>query len=62
MLAFETLTFAPIERSLIVPALLDQAERRWLDAYHAQVLDVLGPQLDAAERTWLLAKCAPIGG
>ncbi|MES2046346.1 MAG: aminopeptidase P family protein [Pseudomonadota bacterium] len=62
MLAFETLTFAPIERSLIVPGLLSQAERRWLDAYHAQVLDILGPQLDAAERAWLLEKCAPIGG
>ncbi len=62
MLAFETLTFAPIERSLIVPGLLTQTERRWLDAYHAQVLDVLGPQLDASERTWLLEKCAPIGG
>src|SRR4051795_8808017 len=34
MLAFETLTFVPIERTLIVPGLLNQAERRWLDAYH----------------------------
>ncbi len=62
MLGFETLTFVPIERSLIVPGLLTQAERRWLDNYHAEVLDVLGPQLDASERAWLLEKCAPIGG
>jgi Xaa-Pro aminopeptidase len=62
MLAFETLTFAPIERSLIVPALLSEDEKRWLNAYHAQVLDILGPQLDSAEREWLLAKCAPVGG
>ncbi|MBN8815580.1 MAG: aminopeptidase P family protein [Sphingomonas sp.] len=62
MLGFETLTFAPIERRLIEPAMLSQAERAWLDAYHGRVLDVLGPHLTADERTWLLAKCATIGG
>jgi len=62
MMGFETLTFAPIERRLIEPAMLTQAERAWLDAYHGRVLDVLGPELSADERAWLLAKCAPIGG
>ncbi|WP_313537093.1 aminopeptidase P family protein [Sphingomonas sp.] len=61
MLAFETLTFAPIERSLILPALLTPEERAWLDAYHAEVLAIVGPQLEGAERAWLEAKCAPIG-
>jgi Xaa-Pro aminopeptidase len=60
MLGFETLTFVPIERSLIVADMLTPAERAWLDAYHAQVLGVLGPQMDDAERMWLAAKCAPI--
>ncbi|WP_294257793.1 aminopeptidase P family protein [uncultured Sphingomonas sp.] len=60
MLAFETLTFAPIERSLILPELLSSEERAWLDAYHAEVLAIVGPQLEGAERTWLEAKCAPI--
>lgn len=62
MLGFETLTFAPIERALIEAALLTAAELAWLDAYHAQVLALLGPQLNADERAWLAAKCAPIGG
>jgi Xaa-Pro aminopeptidase len=62
MFGFETLTFCPIERSLIVAGLLTESERRWLDAYHAKVLDVLGPQMSGDERQWLLAKCAPIGG
>ncbi|MBS0479170.1 MAG: aminopeptidase P family protein [Proteobacteria bacterium] len=62
MLGFETLTYAPIERRLIEPALRSHAERAWLDAYHGRVLDVLGPHLTADERTWLLAKCATIGG
>jgi Xaa-Pro aminopeptidase len=60
MLGFETLTFAPIERSLIEPGLLTEDERRWLDAYHARVLEILGPQLSPDERAWLDAKCRPI--
>lgn len=60
MLAFETLTFAPIERTLIEPGLLTEEERRWLDAYHARVLEILGPQLSPEERAWLEGKCRPI--
>ncbi|WP_445191309.1 aminopeptidase P family protein [Sphingomonas sp. Tas61C01] len=60
MLAFETLTFAPIDRTLIDPALLTPAERAWLDAYHARVVEVIGPQLHDEDRTWLVAKCAPL--
>ena len=62
MLGFETLTFCPIERSLIDAGLLTEEERRWLDNYHAGVLDVLGPAMTVEERAWLLAKCAPITG
>ena len=61
VLGFETLTFAPIERDLIEPSLLTDREKAWLDAYHAKVLALIGPQLDAGERAWLEAKCAPIG-
>jgi Xaa-Pro aminopeptidase len=60
MLGFETLTFCPIERSLIVVDLLTVAERDWLNGYHAQVLAVLGPQMAGDELAWLSAKCAPI--
>ena len=35
MLGFETLTLAPIDRRLIDVGLLSEAERHWLDAYHA---------------------------
>jgi len=60
MLGFETLTFAPIERDLIEPMLLTEAERAWLNAYHAQVVAKIGPVLDTEDRAWLGAKCAPI--
>ncbi len=60
MLGFETLTFAPIERRLIDVGLLGESERRWLDGYHAEVLDRIGPVLDEGTRTWLAGKCAPV--
>ncbi len=61
MLGFETLTFCPIERTLIEPALLTPQERAWVDDYHAQVLAVLTPEMtDAEDRAWLTAKCAPL--
>ncbi|MFN3389138.1 MAG: M24 family metallopeptidase C-terminal domain-containing protein, partial [Allosphingosinicella sp.] len=60
VLGFETLTFAPIERRLIEPDLLSAEERAWLDAYHARVLEVVGPQLDCAVLEWLEEQCAPI--
>ena len=61
MLGFETLTFAPIERRLIEPGLLDEGERQWLDGYHAEVLERIGPALDEGTRAWLEGKCAPLG-
>lgn len=60
MLGFRTLTFVPIERELIEPALLTDDELAWLNAYHAEVLAKVGPTLDAEHRDWLAAKCAPL--
>lgn len=60
MLGFETLTFVPIERSLIVPALLTDAERAWVDAYHGRVEALLTPLLHRETAAWLAAKCAPL--
>ncbi|WP_114953549.1 aminopeptidase P family protein [Sphingosinicella terrae] len=62
MLGFETLTFAPIDRALIEPALLSPEERQWVDDYHAQVLEVVGPQLEGDARLWLDEACAPLAG
>ncbi|APX64726.1 aminopeptidase P family protein [Sphingomonas sp. gentR] len=60
MLGFETLTLCPIERTLIVSELLTATERDWLNAYHARVAQVLAPELEGADRDWLLEKCAAI--
>jgi Xaa-Pro aminopeptidase len=60
-LCFETLTLAPFDRRLLNPALMTAREREWLDAYHARVLQMVGPALGNAEREWLVAACAPLG-
>lgn len=60
MLCWRTLTFAPIDRRLILPELLDQPSRDWLDAYHAQVLEQIGPRVSGPARTWLTAACQPL--
>ena len=59
-LGFETLTFAPIERRLIVKEMLSPSELEWLNAYHAEVLTKIGPQLQADDRAWLESACAPL--
>jgi Xaa-Pro aminopeptidase len=60
MLGFETLTFAPIDRRLVVREQLSPAERWQLDAYHARTLTMIGPHLREDVRSWLRAACAPI--
>ncbi|MSP04993.1 MAG: aminopeptidase P family protein [Acetobacteraceae bacterium] len=60
-LAFETLTLAPFDRHLLDRALLSPADIIWLDAYHARVLQEIGPLVDPATKTWLAAACAPLG-
>ena len=57
---FETLTFAPIDRTLVDVALLTAEERAWFDGYHAQVRAILAPQLSGADLGWLEAACAPL--
>ena len=60
MLGFETLTFAPIERNLIDTGLLTSGEREWVDSYHVQVLEVVGPKLDGDALAWLREQCRPL--
>ncbi|AWB48301.1 X-Pro aminopeptidase [Gemmobacter aquarius] len=59
-LCFETLTFAPLDRRLIVVGELSRGDRDWLNAYHAEVLAKIGPRVSPAALEWLKAACAPI--
>jgi len=60
MLCFETLTLAPIDRALVMPALLTREEIAWLDAYHARVRETLTPLLDAETAAWLAQATRPV--
>jgi len=60
MLRFETLTFTPIDRRLVVVEMLSQDERAWLNAYHAQTLAVLAGKLSSPAQAWLEQACAPL--
>ncbi len=62
MLGFETLSFAPIDRALIEPALLTDEERDWLDAYHARVRDMVSPLVPDDVRRWLVDVTQPLAG
>ncbi len=59
-LGFETLTLAPIDRRLVDTALLTPDEIAWWNAYHAEVLARIGPQLSGADRAWLEVACRPL--
>ncbi len=60
MLAFQNLTWVPFDTRLVQVDLLSQAERSWLNGYHAQVLALIGPHVGPATREWLHTACAPI--
>jgi Xaa-Pro aminopeptidase len=61
MLRFRTLTFVPIDARLIDVAALNPAERDWLDNYHAEVFDQIGPRVSPEARAWLSIATAPLG-
>ncbi|MBB3712955.1 Xaa-Pro aminopeptidase [Limimaricola variabilis] len=60
MYEFETLTYVPLERRLIVAEMLSAVERDWIDTYHAATVAKIAPRLDGAAREWLEAACAPL--
>jgi len=59
-LEFETLTLAPIETRLIELSLLTEAERGWLNAYHARVWQEIGPLVGGEVKDWLRQATAAI--
>ncbi|GAA4761410.1 aminopeptidase P family protein [Novosphingobium ginsenosidimutans] len=57
---FETLTFAPVDRTLVDQTLLTRDEVAWWNAYHAKVEAILAPQLSGEALGWLKAACSPL--
>ena len=59
-LGFETLTMVPLDRTLVDPALLSEAEIGWWNDYHTAVYATLAPQLEGDDLAWLEEQCAPL--
>jgi Xaa-Pro aminopeptidase len=53
MMAFETITLAPINLDLVVGSMLTETERHWLNKYHARVRQTLTPLVPADVASWL---------
>lgn len=61
MLSFETLTWCPIDRRLVIVALLTEDERTWLNDYHATTREKLMPLIsDESVKQWLVAATAAL--
>lgn len=60
-LTFETITLCPIDRKLILPELLSEAERAYLNKYHRRVREAIEPRLkDPQEKEWLRKATEPV--
>ncbi|PJE80325.1 Xaa-Pro dipeptidase [invertebrate metagenome] len=53
MLAFEHLTFVPIDTRLLMPELLSGSEKAWINQYHQEVYEKIAPFLNEEETVWL---------
>ncbi len=54
MMSFETLTYVPIDKYLVVTELLTREELRWLDDYHERTRNELMPLMhDEKSKAWL---------
>ncbi len=60
MYAFETLTWAPIDRNLVDTAIMSDNEIKWLNDYHKQVFEIVSPLVDDATRLWLETATASV--
>lgn len=59
-LSFETLTFVPIDRRLILADQLSRGERDWLNAYHARTFELIAPRVSATACAWLATATGPL--
>ena len=60
MLSFETITYAPFDRTMIDKKLLNEYEIDWINSYHASVRNILTPLLLEEVACWLKQATAKI--
>lgn len=57
---FETLTFVPLDRSALVPHMLNETQKAWVNDYQKKVYEKLSAYLTEAEKQWLLEETAEL--
>jgi len=55
---FANLTWVPIQTDMLLTDHLTDAERNWINTYHAEVLRRIGPRLSDKARLWADQACA----
>ena len=60
LLEFETLTYVPIDRRMILRDMLNSDEIEWLNFYHQTCRDKIHPRLTSAEQLWLRDATQPL--
>ena len=59
-LGFETITLAPIDKTLIANELLDKTDVEWINNYHKKVFKKISNHLNTNEKFWLKKETDPI--
>ena len=59
-LKFEPITMCPFDREAIIPQMLTEEERSYLNGYHRKVYDSLSQGLEQDLKDWLKEQTAPI--
>ena len=64
-LTFEDLTVVPIQKKMIEPKFLTEAEINYINQYHQKCKDMVGPLLRSMGKkdglNWLIRETSPIG-
>ena len=59
-LCFETISWAPIDKDLLLLNILNNSEKKWLNTYHQKVYNKLAKYLTNRESNWLKKVTSPI--
>lgn len=57
---FEPITFVPIQLKMVDISLLNPQEIAWINNYHNQCIQKVGPLLSGKGLEWLLKEASPI--
>lgn len=60
MLQWRTLTYVPMDKRLILSNMLDADSKAWINNYHAETLNKIGPRVSKSAYDWLKLATKPL--